>query len=157
MGLGRKGGRTPHAGVAPSRGGRTVGDHLSRTASENCQMSQRWEKSSSPRSASGLRYSGSKTTVVQAPPQAAWRGMPNLVESHWMQAIYSSRGIMACLSCLARALSRGGQRWEGGGTVVGRQNGGDLAGYLLYLGLEGGGRQPQGPVAQDDELLGPRR
>lgn len=47
----------------PSRGGRTVGDQPCRTASENCQMSHRWEKSSIPRRASELRNSGSKTMV----------------------------------------------------------------------------------------------
>ena len=58
MGLGRKGARvanTPMRTLPPSRGGRTVGDHFSRTDCENCQISQMWEKPSSPRSASGER------------------------------------------------------------------------------------------------------
>ena len=44
MGLGRKGERvanTPMRAFPPRRGGRTVGDQFSRTAWENCQMSQR--------------------------------------------------------------------------------------------------------------------
>ena len=58
MAFGRNGERvakTPTRSLPPRRGGRTVGDHVSRTAAENCQMSQRWEKSSSPRTASGFR------------------------------------------------------------------------------------------------------
>ena len=46
MGLGRKGERvakTPMRVFPPSRGGRTVGDQLGRMASENCQISHRWE------------------------------------------------------------------------------------------------------------------
>ncbi len=93
---GRAGGEHPHAGVAPA-GGRTVGDHLSRTASENCQMSQRWEKSSSPRSASGLRYSGSKTTVARSSStRPLWRGIPNLVGKSLRMVAMISMGIMAC-------------------------------------------------------------
>ena len=58
MGLGRKGERvakTPMRVLPPSLGGRTVGDQASRAASENSQISQMWEKPSSPRKASGLR------------------------------------------------------------------------------------------------------
>ena len=58
MALGRNGERvanTPIRVLPPSRGGRTVGDQCSLTALENCQMSQMWEKSSSPRTASGAR------------------------------------------------------------------------------------------------------
>ena len=58
MGLGRKGERvakTPIRAFPPSRGGRTVGDQVVRFASENSQISQRWEYSSRPRRASGLR------------------------------------------------------------------------------------------------------
>ncbi len=43
MGLGRKGERvakTPRRAFPPKRGGRTVGDHVSRLLSENSQMSQ---------------------------------------------------------------------------------------------------------------------
>ena len=43
MALGRKGDRvanTPIRRFPPSRGGRTVGDQSSRTAWENCQISQ---------------------------------------------------------------------------------------------------------------------
>ena len=57
-GLGRKGERvanTPSRTFPPSRGGRTVGDQLSRRAWENSQMSHRWEKPSSPRRALGSR------------------------------------------------------------------------------------------------------
>lgn len=51
--FGRKGERvanTPMRALPPRRGGRTVGDQLSRTASENCHITQMWEKPSSPRS-----------------------------------------------------------------------------------------------------------
>ena len=81
MGFGRKGERvanTPRRSLPPRRGGRTVGDQLSRTASENSQISQRWEKSAMPRRASGLRNSGAKTTAERrAPTSPLWRGMPN--------------------------------------------------------------------------------
>ena len=53
MAFGRKGERvakTPTRRFPPSFGGRTVGDQVSRTALENCQISHRWENSSSPRS-----------------------------------------------------------------------------------------------------------
>ena len=82
MAFGRKGERvanTPTRRLPPSLGGRTVGDQLSRTASENCQMSQRCEYSSMPRSASALRYSGSKTMRAGTSARPLWRGMPNLV------------------------------------------------------------------------------
>ena len=83
MGLGRKGERvanTPMRVLPPRRGGRTVGDQPSRTAWENCQISQMWLNPSSPRRASGLRYSGSKTTVARrASTRPLCRGMPNLV------------------------------------------------------------------------------
>ena len=83
MGLGRKGERvanTPMAALPPSRGGRTVGDHSSRTASENCQMSQRWENSSRPRSALGSRYFGSNTIrPFSESTSPLCRGRPNLV------------------------------------------------------------------------------
>ena len=82
--LGRKGERvanTPIRVLPPSRGGRTVGDQPWRTASENCQMSHRWENSSMPRRASGLRYSGSNTMVERScSTRPLCRGMPNLVE-----------------------------------------------------------------------------
>ena len=81
--LGRKGERvakTPIRVFPPSLGGRTVGDQPCRTASENCQMSHRWEKSSMPRRASELRNSGSKTMVERrASTSPLCRGMPNLV------------------------------------------------------------------------------
>ncbi len=48
--------KTPMRVLPPSRGGRTVGDQSPRTASENCQMSQRWGELSIPRSASCTRY-----------------------------------------------------------------------------------------------------
>lgn len=61
MGLGRKGDRvanTPMRVFPPSRGGRTVGDQVFRTAWENTHTTQRWENPSNPRRASGFRYSG---------------------------------------------------------------------------------------------------
>ena len=82
MGLGRKGERvanTPTRRLPPSRGGRTVGDQPSRAAAEKAQMSHRWEKSSSPRTASALRNSGAKTTRPSSPGTSpGCRGMPNL-------------------------------------------------------------------------------
>ena len=92
MGLGRKGERvanTPMRILPPSRGGRTVGDQPSRTAPENCQMSQMWLNPSSPRRASGLRNSGSKTTVaLSSSTRPLCLGMPNLVgKSLWMRAM----------------------------------------------------------------------
>ena len=73
--------KTPIRVFPPSRGGRTVGDQPCRTASENCQMIHRWEKSSMPRSASALRNSGSKTMVERrASTSPLCRGIPNLVE-----------------------------------------------------------------------------
>ncbi len=69
MGLGLKGdlvANTPLRMLPPSRGGRTVGDHVSRFASENSQISHKCENSSKPRTASGLRYSGSKTMVPRS-------------------------------------------------------------------------------------------
>ena len=81
--LGRKGERvanTPIRVLPPSLGGRTVGDQSSLTASENCQISQMWEKPSRPRRASGFRYSGSNTIRASSSSTIpAWRGMPNLV------------------------------------------------------------------------------
>ena len=81
--LGRKGDRvakTPMRVLPPSRGGRTVGDQPDRTASENCQMTHRWEKPSMPRRASALRYSGSKT-MAERSSCTRWgcRGIPNFV------------------------------------------------------------------------------
>ena len=81
MALGRKGDRvanTPIRRFPPSRGGRTVGDQSSRTAWENCQISQMWEKSSSPRTASGFRYPGSNTTrPLSWGTSPLCRGTPN--------------------------------------------------------------------------------
>ena len=83
MAFGRNGERvanTPMRSLPPSRGGRTVGDQSSRTASENCQMSHRWEKPSMPRRASALRYSGSNTMRARrASTSPLWRGTPNFV------------------------------------------------------------------------------
>ena len=83
MALGRKGERvanTPMRVLPPRRGGRTVGDQPSRTHSENCQISHRWLNPSSPRSASGLRYSGSNTTAESTLfTSPLCRGTPNLV------------------------------------------------------------------------------
>ena len=79
--MGRKGARvakTPKRRLPPSLGGRTVGDHPSRRARENSQMSQMWEKSSNPRTASGTRYSGAKTTSARrASTSPLCLGMPN--------------------------------------------------------------------------------
>ena len=84
MGLGRKGERvakTPMRAFPPSRGGRTVGDQVCRTEAEKTHTSQIWEKPSSPRRASGLRNSGSKTTVASSvSTRPLCRGTPNLVE-----------------------------------------------------------------------------
>ena len=64
--------------LPPRRGGRTVGEKVSVTLSENCQMSQRWLKPSMPRRASGSRYSGSNTTTLSSSlTTPACRGMPN--------------------------------------------------------------------------------
>ena len=83
MALGRKGERvanTPIRVLPPSLGGRTVGDQCSRTAWENCQISQRWENPSIPRRASGFRYSGSNTILARrASTTPLCRGIPNLV------------------------------------------------------------------------------
>ena len=80
-GLGRKGERvanTPIRTLPPSLGGRTVGDQSARRFSENPQISQRCEKPSSPRSASGLQNSGSNTTVdISVSIIPLWRGKPN--------------------------------------------------------------------------------
>ena len=57
MGLGRNGDRvanTPMRALPPSLGGRTVGDHASRSQAEKPQISHRCEKPSTPRSASGF-------------------------------------------------------------------------------------------------------
>ena len=84
MGLGRKGERvakTPIRVLPPSRGGRTVGDQVSRTDWSNTHTSHRWENPSSPRRVSGFRYSGSNTTVdSNASTSPLCRGIPNLVE-----------------------------------------------------------------------------
>lgn len=92
MAFGRKGERvakTPTRRFPPSFGGRTVGDQVSRTALENCQISHRWENSSSPRSESGSRYSGSKIISDSSESiRPLWRGTPNLVgKSVWMRAM----------------------------------------------------------------------
>ena len=47
----------------PQRGGFTVGDHPSRSVSENSQISHRWLNPSIPRRARSFRYSGSKTIL----------------------------------------------------------------------------------------------
>ena len=65
-GFGRNGdlvANTPTRVFPPSLGGRTVADQFPGflTFSENSQISQRWENSSIPRTASGLENSGSKT------------------------------------------------------------------------------------------------
>ena len=83
MGLGRKGERvakTPMRSLPPSRGGRTVGDQPAPTDREKTHTSHRWEKPSSPRRASGLRYSGAKTTAARRDStRPLCLGMPNLV------------------------------------------------------------------------------
>ena len=92
MGLGRKGERvanTPILALPPSRGGRTVGDQPCRRDWSKAQISQMWEKPSRPRRASGLRNSGSKTTVAErASTRPLCRGTPNLEpNSLWMRAM----------------------------------------------------------------------
>ena len=88
-GLGRKGDRvanTPTRVLPPSRGGRTVGDQLSRTTPENCHTSQMWLNCSSPRTASGVRYSGVKMiSPRRLSTSPLCRGMPNFVgKSVWI-------------------------------------------------------------------------
>ena len=81
--------KTPILRFPPRRGGRTVGDQPSRLAWENSHSSQMCENSSSPRTASGLRKSGSKTTLAfSASTSPLWRGIPNLDgKSLWMRAM----------------------------------------------------------------------
>ena len=83
MGLGRNGDRvanTPNRVFPPNRGGRTVGDQSSRTASENSQISQIWLNPSRPRRASGLRYSGLNTIVpLSSGTSPLCLGIPNFV------------------------------------------------------------------------------
>ena len=103
--FGRKGlrvAKTPMRRFPPSRGGRTVGDQPCLTASLNCQMSQMYSKSSSPLTASGTRYSGSKTMRAGVSTMPAWRGMPNLV------AKQLSIWAMGCIVCCAfRTVGKG--------------------------------------------------
>lgn len=66
IGFGRNGERvakTPRRLLPPSLGGLTVGDQAVLRFAEKPQMSQRWEKFSSPRIASGTANSGSKTIL----------------------------------------------------------------------------------------------
>ena len=81
---------TPTLVFPPSRGGRTVGDHFfgSLTFSENSQISQRWENSSIPRTASGLENSGSNTIRDSSSPvRPLCLGIPNFVgKSVWILA-----------------------------------------------------------------------
>ena len=120
IGFGRNGERvanTPMRVFPPRRGGRTVGDQLARTASENSQMSQICEKPSIPRSASGLRYSGSKTSsAFSSSTSPLWRGMPNLEgKSLRMRAmIFSSdTGSMTCTSLCYTFLNQSGNSCAG--------------------------------------------
>ena len=83
MGLGRKGERvanTPIRVLPPSRGGRTVGDHLSRTALENCQMSQRLSLIHIyyliPGEEVILRLPGGSETDYRAVTEPILRGLP---------------------------------------------------------------------------------
>ena len=59
--------KTPMRTFPPRRGGRTVGDHLSVTDSEKHHISHMCENPSSPRTASGSRYSGSNTRPLRRP------------------------------------------------------------------------------------------
>ena len=83
IGLGRKGERvakTPMRRFPPRRGGRTVGDHSWRWASEKSHNSQICEKPSNPRNDSTFRKSGSKTMRLStASISPLWRGTPNFV------------------------------------------------------------------------------
>ena len=83
MGFGLNGERvanTPMRLLPPRRGGRTVGDQVSRWVSENPHMSQMWLNPSSPRRASAFLYSGSKTTLERTDGASPlWRGTPNFV------------------------------------------------------------------------------
>ena len=94
IGFGRNGdlvANTPHRLFPPSLGGRTVGLQFSLTTSENSQISHRCEYSSSPFSASSLRYSGSNTIVPFVLTSPDCLGIPNFVgKSVWILAIYSN-------------------------------------------------------------------
>ena len=83
MGLGRKGERvanTPFRSLPPRRGGRTVAYQEERDDWENSQISQICENSSSPRRASGLRNSGSKTMAdFKEVTMPLCLGIPNLL------------------------------------------------------------------------------
>ena len=97
MGFGRNGdlvAKTPILLFPPSRGGRTVGDHSSRIASENSHKSQIWENSSRPRSASVFLNSGSKMiSPFNSLISPLWRGIPNFVgKSVWIRAITRNFG-----------------------------------------------------------------
>ena len=92
-GFGRNGdlvANTPTLVFPPSLGGRTVADQFPGflTFSENSQISQRWENSSIPRTASGLENSGSKTIFAsRSPVRPLCLGIPNFVgKSVWMYA-----------------------------------------------------------------------
>ena len=79
--FGRKGERvakTPTRLFPPRRGGRTVGDQVSRCALSKLQISHRCENSSMPRRASGTRYASSKTISERtSSARPLWRGTPN--------------------------------------------------------------------------------
>ena len=100
--VGERVAKTPSRALPPSRGGRTVGDHFSRTDWENCQISQMWEKPSSPRTASGIRNSGSNTIRARScGTRPLCRGMPNFEEkSLWIRAIT----WILCISAISVSL-----------------------------------------------------
>ena len=91
-GFGRNGERvanTPICSFPPSLGGLTVGCHSSppagtppRRFAENSHISQMWENSSSPLTASLLRYMGSNTIRARRwPASPLCRGIPNFSEN----------------------------------------------------------------------------
>ena len=115
-GFGRKGDRvanTPTRVLPPRRGGRTVGDQLSRTAPENCHTSQMWLKSSNPRRASGLRYSGVKMISPRSSSTSPlWRGMPNLVgKAVWIWAM-TFRVMASGACCMMNSLLNRSFQWD---------------------------------------------
>ena len=107
---------TPTRLFPPSRGGRTIGDQVSRTASENSQINQRWEYSSSPLSAFASRNSGSKTIVLfSSSISPLCLGIPNFSgKSVWIRAITfiaisSATFLTPFLSCIFSSISHGSE------------------------------------------------
>ena len=118
---------------------------MSRTASENCQMSQRWEKSSSPRSS--VRVAAVFRLEDHGGPrlhQAALAGgMPNLVGKWLRMVAMISMGLMACP--LLSAPGPPGRRpsVEAERLLAARMA--EIRPAACSTRPEGGGRQPEGP------------